>query len=316
MSPINYFPTARDIVSDIASASVTSSAVPSPTPSTSTNIAGNISKVMPAWVAYLFPILFFVLFALWWAWRRPYDTSPDFFQIYANYKKAVNDKAAPMPQPTIVEPAPAYTAAAKNAAPGSEDVPSRQTACNTLQNQRRSAQVFEKPLVTEAPLPPILRPEGARLLERKLGVPQCSRKILLSGEWHMETNLKNIIPPNCSVTEPEFAVRERKLGVYLQTTVHVLLPLGGNLWYRSRERKFGFRDHLSISVIPLRHGASPPCSPPSERREIKFGAHDCPRSIIGLHRPHLSASEGAESENKKENSAPEVNPLSSFTADL
>ncbi|KAJ7723305.1 hypothetical protein DFH07DRAFT_856100 [Mycena maculata] len=74
MSPVNSFPTARNILSEIASAtvvSITGSAVPAPTESPEPpDVVDKISKVVPPWVAYLFPAMFCVLFALWWAWAR------------------------------------------------------------------------------------------------------------------------------------------------------------------------------------------------------------------------------------------------------
>ncbi|KAJ7916158.1 hypothetical protein B0H13DRAFT_1871414 [Mycena leptocephala] len=63
---------------------------------------------------------------------------------------------------TIAPPPPAYTAWADNAIPESEYARLHITRTNTLKNQRRGVQVFAKPSVVETPLPPILRPDGAR----------------------------------------------------------------------------------------------------------------------------------------------------------
>ncbi|KAJ7318207.1 hypothetical protein DFH08DRAFT_1037165 [Mycena albidolilacea] len=66
---------------------------------------------------------------------------------------------------TIATPPPAYTrtAAAENAALASPYALAHITRSNTLKNQRRAVQVFAKPpKVGEAPLQPILRPDGVR----------------------------------------------------------------------------------------------------------------------------------------------------------
>ncbi|KAJ7837801.1 hypothetical protein B0H14DRAFT_3870307 [Mycena olivaceomarginata] len=65
----------------------------------------------------------------------------------------------------IAPPPSAYTRAAEadNAAPASPYALAHITRANTLKNQRRVVQVFAKsPVVDEASLPPILRPDGAR----------------------------------------------------------------------------------------------------------------------------------------------------------
>ncbi|KAJ7154386.1 hypothetical protein C8R43DRAFT_1186504 [Mycena crocata] len=56
----------------------------------------------------------------------------------------------------LAPPAPAYTAAADNAAPGAEDALFHLTRANTLENQRRTVQVFTPQLITS--VPPVPRP--------------------------------------------------------------------------------------------------------------------------------------------------------------
>ncbi|KAJ7318228.1 hypothetical protein DFH08DRAFT_820223 [Mycena albidolilacea] len=71
----------------------------------------------------------------------------------------------------ITPPPPAYTQAAEadNDAPASPYALTNITRANTLKNQRREVQVFAKPpVVDEAPLSPILRPDGAQLERSQL----------------------------------------------------------------------------------------------------------------------------------------------------
>ncbi|KAJ7078519.1 hypothetical protein C8R44DRAFT_895944 [Mycena epipterygia] len=131
---------------------------------------------IPNWVGYAGAIFLFVWMAavgvyLAQASIRPSDDitvtmesgqlSPDADKkaSSSSSETLVNEKAH-MPQPVIAKPPPVYTPSAENAALRSEAAFDRSTAINTLRNQRQSVQIF-KPIMSEAPLPPMIRPPGA-----------------------------------------------------------------------------------------------------------------------------------------------------------
>ncbi|KAJ7449228.1 hypothetical protein FB451DRAFT_1410958 [Mycena latifolia] len=174
MAPLRYLPTARDVATATATATTSDSAFPASSSSPSF-FDGPAPHLFPSWVGFLGIALLAcgIIATCYSAYRQSVDRQ-------TNTAKAKNSAAAKkrrststsnsreslvkgrMPQPVIAMPAPAYTAAADNAAPGSEAAVARFAASNTPKNERRAVQLVEQPSMGEMSLPLILRPPGAR----------------------------------------------------------------------------------------------------------------------------------------------------------
>ncbi|KAJ7449214.1 hypothetical protein FB451DRAFT_1410944 [Mycena latifolia] len=172
MAPLHHLPTARDVDNASASATTTDSAVPDPSSST-TLFGAPPPYLFPSWVGFLGLALFvcMLLATLYWVYRQsgpkgdqqpvaPQVTKPilgrHFSKRASSSPESLAKARAQVPKPTIALPPPAYTAAADNAAPGSEDdIFRRYTVINTANNLRRPVQVVEKPLMVEAVRPQV-----------------------------------------------------------------------------------------------------------------------------------------------------------------
>ncbi|KAJ7729785.1 hypothetical protein B0H16DRAFT_1734084 [Mycena metata] len=170
MSPINYLLIARDVDASATSSDSTSASSAQPTSSSSPFDAPPPPNI-PGWVGGLILAIFVILLMV--GIRLMYKESNeylvkrgDLFEPTKRYKLSPSEKRqlslGKVPRPTIAPPPAAHIAAADNAAHSAEDALFHVTATNTLKNQRRAAQVFEKPDMVAPPLPPILRPAGAR----------------------------------------------------------------------------------------------------------------------------------------------------------
>ncbi|KAJ7729758.1 hypothetical protein B0H16DRAFT_1775601 [Mycena metata] len=175
MSPINHLFVPRDVDASATSSDSTSA---SPTSSSPSVFDGPPPPNIPGWVGWLILAIFIILLMM--AIRLMYKESNEYlakrgdrFEPTKRYKLSPSEKRqlslGKLPRPTIAPPPAAHIAVADNAAHSAEDALFHVTATNTLKNQRRAAQVFQKADMVAPPLPPILRPAGA-LLERKLGV--------------------------------------------------------------------------------------------------------------------------------------------------
>ncbi|KAJ7449166.1 hypothetical protein FB451DRAFT_1187270 [Mycena latifolia] len=137
MAPTRYLPTARDVDTATATATTTDSDVPAPSSST-TLFGAPLPYLFPNWVGFLGLALFIcmLLATLYWVYRqsgprddkRPIAPQVEKPILGRHFSKRASSSAeslakagAQLPKPTIALPPPAYTAAADNAALGSED---------------------------------------------------------------------------------------------------------------------------------------------------------------------------------------------------
>ncbi|KAJ6501781.1 hypothetical protein DFH09DRAFT_1202565 [Mycena vulgaris] len=90
---------------------------------------------------------------------KPLDEKPARTKLPSSSDETLVDARGRIPP--IAEPAPAYTATADNAAPGAEDALFRAGRANSVKNQRRAVQVFEKPLVLRVDSGSVMRPPWA-----------------------------------------------------------------------------------------------------------------------------------------------------------
>ncbi|KAJ7020175.1 hypothetical protein C8F04DRAFT_1196998 [Mycena alexandri] len=172
MSPINYLLIARDVDASATSSDSTSAVPAEPTSSSSPSFFDAPPPPnIPGWVCYIviaiFSVLLLVAIHFMYKQSEKYLASRgDLTELKKPYKLSPSEKRqlslGKLPRPTIAPPPSAHIAAVENAAHSAEDALFHVTATNTLKNQRRAAQVLEKPDMVAPPLPPILRPAGAR----------------------------------------------------------------------------------------------------------------------------------------------------------